>query len=42
MQVSKPSQNVCSSKVQSSIVLPSQGYSVNQCVVDEEQDKTSK
>ena len=41
-QVSKPSQNVCSSKKQSHIVLPSHEYQVNQCVVYEDQDKTSK
>ena len=42
MPVSKPGQIRCSSKEQSHIVLPSQEYQVNQCVVYEEQNKTSK
>ena len=33
IKVSKPSKNVCSSKEQSPLVLPVQGYSVNQCVM---------
>ena len=41
-QVLKPSQNVCSSKKQSHIVLPSHEYQVNQCVVYKDQGKTSK
>ena len=42
MQVLQPSQNVCSSKEQSHIVLPAHEYQVNQCVVYEDQDETSK
>ena len=42
MPVFKPSKNVCSSKEQSPIVLPAQEYSVNQCVIYEEKDETSK
>ena len=38
--VSKPSHNVCSSKGQSHIVLPSNEYQVNQCVVFADQDET--
>ena len=41
-QVSKPIQNVCSSKKQSHIVLSSHEYQVNQCVVYEDQEETSK
>ena len=33
MQVSKPNQNVCSSKEQAHIVLHSHEYQDNQCVV---------
>ena len=42
MQVSKPGQKMCSYKEQSPRVLPSHKYTVNQCVVQEDQDKTSK
>ena len=42
MQVSKPGQNMCSSKQQSQVVSTSNVYYVNQCVVQEDQDKTSK
>ena len=42
MQVSKPVQKMCSSKDQSPRVLLSHEYTVNQCVVQEDQDKTSK
>ena len=41
-EVSKPSQNLCSSKKQSHIVLASNEHQVNQCVVQEEQDRNSK
>ena len=41
VQVLKPSKNMSSSKEQSPIALPSHGYSVNQCVVDEDKYKTS-
>ena len=39
MLVSKPMKNVCSSKEQSSKLLPAQGYSVNQCVIQEKKKK---
>ena len=42
VKVSKPGQKRCSSKEQSSIVLPSQDYQGNQCVVQEDKDKPSK
>ena len=42
MQVLKPIQNMCSSKEQSHIVSTSNQYYVNQCVGQEDQDKTSK
>ena len=42
MQVSKPSRNVCSSKELSPSVLNTQGYQVNQCVMYEDKDETSK
>ena len=41
VQVLKPSKNMSPSKEQSPIALPSHGYSVNQCVVDEDKYKTS-
>ena len=42
MQVSKPGTNVCSSKEQSHLVSKSEGYHINQCVLYEEKDETSK
>ena len=39
MIASKPSQNVCSSKEQYNIVLPSNEYQVNQCIVYKAQEK---
>ena len=42
MQVLQPIQNMCSSKEQSHIVSNSIEYHVNQCVVYEDQDETSK
>ena len=33
---------MCSSKEQSFIVLPTQGYSVDQCVLYEDKEETSK
>ena len=42
MKLSKPNTNVCSSKEQSLIVLPAQRDSVNQCVMYENKDETSK
>ena len=38
-KVPKPSQKGCSSKEQSPIELPSQGYYVNQCVVKEDKEE---
>ena len=42
MLVSKPKKNMCSSKEQSHKLLPAQGYSVNQCVIQEDKEETSK
>ena len=42
MLVSKPSENVCSSKKQSHSILNSEEYHVNQCVMYENKDETSK
>ena len=42
MLVSKPSQNVCSSKEQSHTESTSKEYYINQCVMQEDKDKTSK
>ena len=41
VQVSKPSQNMGSSKDQSQAASTSNEYYVNQCIVQEDQDKTS-
>ena len=40
--VPKPKKNVCSSKEQSPTLLPAQGYYVNQCIMQEEKEETSK
>ena len=40
--LSKPNKNMCSSKKQSPIVLPAREYSVDQCVMNEGKEKTSK
>ena len=42
MQVSKPCHKACSSKEQSPAVLTSHYHNVNQCVIYEDQDETSK
>ena len=42
MQVSKPGENVCSSKEQSHLISKSEEYHVNQHVMYEEKDETSK
>ena len=42
MLVSKPKINVCSSKEPSPKLLPAQKYSVNQCVIQEDKEETSK
>ena len=42
MLVSKRRKNVCSSKEQSHLISKSEEYHVNQCVIQEEKEETSK
>ena len=42
VSVSKPNKNVCSSREQAPKLLPAQGYSVNQHIMYEEKEETSK